>query len=79
MLQDQTDSNGYSFPVSKGLIIPFSASVVMEMPCRLCLQLCWLEICFSFMTRNGALMCVQVKECRTEDGVTGQLWEMCRL
>lgn len=77
VLQDQADSKcDIFFPASKGSIIPFSASVVMEMPYRLCLQLCWVEIRFSFMTAKGALMCVQVKRHRTRDRVTGQLWEV---
>ena len=70
---------GIFFPASKGLIIPFSASVIMEMPYRLCVQLRWVETCFSFMTAEGALVCVQVKRSRTEDRVTGQLEEMLYL
>lgn len=49
----------YFFPASKGSITPFSASVVMEMPYRLCLQLCWLFIhdckrCFDVRTSAEA-------------------------
>ena len=33
----------------------------MEMPDRLCMQLCWVETCFSFMAAGGALVCVQVE------------------
>lgn len=72
VLKDQPDHNWDIFPASKGLIILFSASVVMEMPYRLCAVVLGRHLLFILDCRS-CLCCGQVKRSRTKDHVTGQL------